>query len=216
MSSDLGARDAGHFAFQIGGTSVVSASGTLTATPAGPLSLTYDGPATLLPTVSLGAGPTAPAAVSPRTVTISLRATLVPDILQADAVLTIGTDRYVLVTRLPSAGGVLELLDHVEAAFLADDPVALYPLMTTDITGSQTAEQFATTWRTQAAAAGRRIVGLTRGEVGTVEASAIGYGVVRVAYRVETRTASGTSTTASEMVLIHQAAGWKLWFTSDR
>lgn len=214
VSIDREARDAGHFAFQIGGTSVVSGFGALTATPAGSLLLSYDGPATLSPTFSL-TGPAATPAFSTRAVTISLRATLVPDTMLADATLAVGSDRYGLTSRLPSVGDVPGLLDRLERAFLADDPAALYPLLSSDITSTRTAEEFAADWKAKSAIDGRRMVGLIRGEAGPIEVLAIGYATMRVAYRVEIQRPSGTTSAPSVMVLIHQASGWKLWFTSE-
>jgi hypothetical protein len=215
-SLDPGARDAGHFAFQIAGQSVVSGTGTLAATPAGALSLTYDGPASLQPTLDLSK-PDATPAFSSRPVTIALRATIAADRRTADATLSIGAERHVVASRLPDGRDVPAVLDAIERGFLNDDPAAVYALLSVVTQSVIASERFGSDWRKQNAADGdRRIVGMTRGEIGAVESQLTGWATIRIAYRIEVRRTSGTSVSGSEMVLIHEPSGWKLLYTSEQ
>ena len=201
------AGDRGHFVFAVaagiyGGAAPVRA--TLSSLSA-PMTIAYDGPIDF----------TDAASGATRKVDVSLRGTIDPDAHAADVVLTTEKDRFVITARPPDAGALARTLDRMEAALIADDPVALYAVTNSEVKAQYTQTQFVEAWQAQSASTGRRITAMRRTAIGGVVESDLGYASVDVRYSADITDRNGSRMTGYIAYFVFEDGEWRLWTTSE-
>lgn len=210
---DPAAADAGRFAFRVPGRGAYlgTLGDAMRRNADHSTTIHYRGPATLGPLVSLdGAGADVR---RPLAVTIELQAQLDPVTHGGQAVLRDGGRRYHLVAPPRGTAGIIQALRRLEDAVLADDPHALYALMSADLRAQLTADAFAALWRSQGAGIGR-VTALRRTALSEARVNELGYTYAVATYGAERITPAGTSSSATfEVFLVREGADWSVLFS---
>ena len=170
-----------------------------------PMQVSYDGPMEFTDAVSS----------AQRTLTVSLRGTLDPDAHAADVVFTADGKSLPIAARPPDSRSVAGVLDRMESALIADDPLALYAVTSQAVHDNYSAAQFVDAWQAQAAATGRRITAMRRQSVGPVVESDLGFASVEVRYSADVSDGTGSRVTGYICYLVFEAGEWRLFTTSE-
>jgi len=170
-----------------------------------PMQVSYDGPMEFTDAVSS----------AQRTLTVSLRGTLDPDAHAADVVFTADGKSLPIAARPPDSRSVAGVLDRMESALIADDPLALYAVTSQAVHDNYSAAQFVDAWQAQAAATGRRITAMRRQSVGPVVESDLGFASVEVRYSADVSDGAGSRVTGYICYLVFEAGEWRLFTTSE-
>lgn len=202
---DFAARDAGHFTFRIPGRGAYSGNSGSAMRVLAPTSVqvSYSGPAVLRTTGPAG---------STSTVDVNLQAHLDPAHMTAEATLRHGAESFHLVAQHRGVGGLQPTISAVENAIVANDPVALYPLLNASAKRAYDSSAFASLWTTQSATLGR-ITALRRMNESDVQTNDQGYDYVIVEYSADISDPGGRSTAIFKAFFISEPDGWKLWTT---
>jgi len=154
-------------------------------------------------------------ASSTRKVTVSLRGAIDPDAHAADVIFSADGKSYTIAARPPDSGPLGSVLDRMEHALIADDPLALYAVTSLAVHDNYTAAQFVDAWQTQSAATGRRITAMRRQAIGPVVESDQGFATVEVRYSADVADQNGARVTGYICYLIFESGEWRLWTTTE-
>lgn len=211
------AADAGHFVFRVPGLGHYVGEAGLGMRVLSPTSVVvrWRGQATLRPEVAWD-GTISGTVRSPIAVSIEIQAQVDPAHQTAEATLREGPRRYQLVAPAAARGDLERAMRAVEAAFLADDPAALYPYANGDLRAAYTPEAFAAAWRAQASTIGR-VTAMRATAVSDPETNELGFVFVTATYEVERITPAGTTETkAFDVLFVREGDSWKLLFSRPK
>lgn len=104
----------------------------------------------------------------------------------------------------------------VETAFVADDPVDLYPLMSRELRDAYKSEAFADSWRAQAATIGH-VTAMRAKAISEPRTNELGFVFVVVTYEVDRLRPTGIAdTTTFDVYYVREGELWKLLLSRAR